>query len=63
MSGLFTFVHEYIMSIIGYATKDCISVFGESSVNSLCLHIEPGVKIHKTMLENILLLVLVLSTD
>lgn len=41
LTGLFTFVQEYIMSITGNTTKDYICVSGVPFVNSLGLYIKP----------------------
>lgn len=51
---LFTFILEYIMSIIGDATKDNICESGVPCVDFLGLYIEPVLIRHKTAPENII---------
>lgn len=53
-TGLFTFVLEYIMSIIGDTTKDGVCVSGVPSVNFLGLDIKPVLIIHKIIPENVI---------
>lgn len=53
-TGLFTFVLEYIMSIIGDTTKDDVCVSGVPSVDFLGLDIKPVLIIHKIIPENVI---------
>lgn len=53
-TGLFTFVLEYIMSIIGDTTKDAVCVSGVPSVDFLGLDIKPVLIIHKIIPENVI---------
>lgn len=52
LTGLFTFVLEHIMSIIGDATKDDIGVFGVPFVDFLGLHVKPVLIIPENVMKN-----------
>ncbi len=54
LTGLFTFVLEYIVSVIGDAAKDSICVSGVPCVDFLGLHIKPVLIINKIITENVI---------